>query len=123
MSVLPEWMYPPREEGWCAEDLDSLTEAPPHTELIDGALIFMMSPQRAWHGRVVTALTVTLDAMAPQGVSVEREDGLPVVHVYELDVPTGGYVATGIFRGELTRPVPFPVTLDLAALLTGRRPD
>ncbi len=54
---------------------------------------------------------------------VEREGDLPVVHVYELDVPTGGYVPVGIFRGELKRPVPFPVTVDLDALPTGRRPD
>ncbi|MER5865347.1 Uma2 family endonuclease [Kitasatospora sp. NPDC002040] len=194
MSVLPDWMYPPREEGWFAEDLDRLTEAPRHTELIDGALIFMMSPQRAWHGRVVTALTVTLGALAPEGLTVEREmtirldrrnrpepdllitsaefdpdrtwfapsdvllvaevvspesadrdrtvkmrkyaeagighywliereDNRPVVHVYELDRPTGGYAPAGIFRGELARPVPFPVTLDLDVLLTGQRPD
>jgi hypothetical protein len=43
MSALPEWMHPPRPEGWLAEDLDRLPEAPRHTELIDGALAFMMS--------------------------------------------------------------------------------
>ncbi|MFJ9518747.1 Uma2 family endonuclease [Kitasatospora sp. NPDC101801] len=73
MSVLPDWMYPPREEGWFAEDLDSLTEAPRHTELIDGALIFMMSPQRAWHSRVVSGLTFELQLQAPDGIDVERE--------------------------------------------------
>ncbi|MFI5533258.1 Uma2 family endonuclease [Kitasatospora sp. NPDC051853] len=194
MSVLPEWMYPPREEGWFADDLDGIAEAPRHTELIDGALVFVTSPQRAWHSRVVTALTGTLDALAPNGLSVEREmtirldrrnrpepdllattaefdpdrtwfapsdvvlvaevvspesahrdrtvkmrkyaeagighywlveeeDGRPVVHAYELDGPTGTYVSGGIFRGALTRPVPFPITLDLDALPTGRRPD
>ncbi|AGS71549.1 hypothetical protein B446_23685 [Streptomyces collinus Tu 365] len=66
-------MRPPREEGWFAEDLDRLPEAPRHTELIDGALVFMMSPQRAWHGRLVTALTTELMAVAPAGLEVERE--------------------------------------------------
>lgn len=37
-------MRPPRDEGWFAEDLDHLPEAPRHTELIDGALVFMTSP-------------------------------------------------------------------------------
>ncbi|MEU4618863.1 hypothetical protein AB0G04_02630 [Actinoplanes sp. NPDC023801] len=37
MTALPDWMRPPREEGWFAEDLDHLPEAPRHTELIDGA--------------------------------------------------------------------------------------
>jgi hypothetical protein len=54
MTALPDWMRPPREEGWFAEDLDRLPEAPRHTELIDGALVFMMSPRRWWHGHLVT---------------------------------------------------------------------
>ncbi|RSS74740.1 Uma2 family endonuclease [Streptomyces sp. WAC06614] len=187
MAALPEWMCPPREEGWFAEDLDHLPEAPRHTELIDGALVFRMSPRRSWHGRLVTALTTELMEQAPKGVEVEREmtirldhrnrpepdllvttapydpdrtwfapdevrlvvevvspesadrdrsvklrkyaeagiphywcvedeNGEPVVHVYELDRPTGAYVAAEIFRGELKRPVPFPIELDLTAL-------
>ncbi|WP_067863868.1 Uma2 family endonuclease [Nocardia shimofusensis] len=73
MTALPDWMRPPRAEGWFAEDLDRLPEAPRHTELIDGALVFMMSPQRSWHGRLVTALTTTLARQAPAGFEVERE--------------------------------------------------
>lgn len=73
MTALPDWMRPPRPEGWFAEDLDRLPEAPRHTELIDGALVFMMSPQRSWHGRLLTMLTVTLMDQAPDGMQVERE--------------------------------------------------
>ena len=73
MTALPDWMRPPRAAGWFAEDLDHLPEAPRHTELIDGALVFMMSPQRSWHGRLVTALTTTLMEQAPAGYEVERE--------------------------------------------------
>jgi Uma2 family endonuclease len=73
MTALPEWMRPPRPEGWFAEDLDRLPEAPRHTELIDGALVFMMSPQRSWHGRLVTALVLSLSEQAPAGIEVERE--------------------------------------------------
>ena len=51
MTALPDWMRQPRAEGWFAEDLDRLPEAPRHTELIDGALVFLMSPQRSRHGR------------------------------------------------------------------------
>lgn len=187
MTELPDWMRPPRAEGWFAEDLDCLPEAPRHTELIDGALVFMMSPQRSWHGRFLTALTVALMDQAPDGFEVEREmtirldarnrpepdllvttlpferdrtwyppegvrlvvevvspesahrdrtvklrkyaeagiahywcveedDGAPVVHVYELDAPTGVYAPAGIFRTRLERPVPFPIELDLDAL-------
>lgn len=73
MTAVPDWMHPPRAEGWLADDLDHLPEAPRHTELIDGALVFMMSPQRAWHARLITNLVVTLGAQAPAGVDVERE--------------------------------------------------
>jgi Uma2 family endonuclease len=73
MAAVPEWMRPPRPEGWYAEDLDRLPEAPRHTELIDGALVFMVSPQRSWHARLITALVVALAEKAPPGIEVERE--------------------------------------------------
>lgn len=73
MTSIPDWMHPPREEGWFADDLDQLAHAPRHTELLDGALIFVMSPQRSWHGRLVTRLTVALEQQAPTEIEIERE--------------------------------------------------
>lgn len=73
MTDLPDWMRPPREEGWFAEDLDRLPEAPRHTELIDGALVFMMAPQRSWHMRVIDELTFALRTQVPGGFEVSRE--------------------------------------------------
>src|SRR5262249_20089749 len=73
MTALPDWMRPPRAEGWFADDLDRLPEAPRHTELIDGILVFRMSPQRVWHARIVTALTNALTAQAPAGIEIDRE--------------------------------------------------
>jgi len=74
MTALPDRMHhPPRAEGWFAEDLDHLPEAPRHTELIDGALVFRTRPQRAGHSRLVTAFTNALMAQAPAGLEVERE--------------------------------------------------
>lgn len=47
MSAAPEprperyrWPVPP-EGGWKADDLDRLPDLPPHTELIDGSLVFV----------------------------------------------------------------------------------
>ncbi|MEV0564627.1 Uma2 family endonuclease [Dactylosporangium sp. NPDC050588] len=73
MTAVPDWMRPPRIEGWFADDLDHLPEAPRHTELIDGALVFMMSPQRAWHARLIHALVSALIDQAPAGVEVEPQ--------------------------------------------------
>ncbi|KPI20264.1 protein of unknown function DUF820 [Actinobacteria bacterium OK074] len=66
-------MTPPRPSGWEADDLDRLPQAPRHTELIGGALVFRTSPQRSWHSRLVENLTFTLRRAAPAGHDVERE--------------------------------------------------
>jgi Uma2 family endonuclease len=66
-------MRPPRPEGWLAEDLDNLPDAPRHTELIDGALVFMMSPQRRWHSSVIFALRTNLTRQAPEETVIDSE--------------------------------------------------
>ncbi|SER38614.1 Putative restriction endonuclease [Streptomyces qinglanensis] len=48
---------------------------------------------------------------------IEDEGGAPTVHAYELDAMTGSYVATGIHRARLKLAVPFPLDLDLHALV------
>ncbi|WP_245687533.1 Uma2 family endonuclease [Streptacidiphilus griseoplanus] len=75
MSIaLPPWMYPPRDSGWEADDLDLLpADAPRHIELLDGALIFNMSPQRSWHDRVIRRLTAALEGVAPVDWTVEAQ--------------------------------------------------
>ncbi|MGW2042760.1 Uma2 family endonuclease [Streptomyces virginiae] len=73
MTALPDWMRPPRPEGWFAKDLDHLPEAPRHTELIDGALVFALWPRGRWHGHVVATLTTALTDRAPTGSAVGRE--------------------------------------------------
>ncbi|NUP34315.1 MAG: Uma2 family endonuclease [Streptomycetaceae bacterium] len=74
MADLPDWMYPPNPGGWTADDLDLLPpEAPRHIELIDGALVLMMSPQRSFHARVMGNLLFHLASQAPTDVSVELE--------------------------------------------------
>jgi hypothetical protein len=60
------------------------------------------------------------EAHIPHYWSVEEEDGASVVHVYELDEPTGVYAPAGIFRGTLERPVPFEISLDLDRLTPPR---
>jgi Uma2 family endonuclease len=73
MTAVPEWMRPPRPEGWYSEDLDNIAEAPRHTELIDGVLVFRLAPQQVRHARMITALVNALTDQAPPGVEVDRE--------------------------------------------------
>ena len=118
-------MRPPRPEGWYAEDLDELAEAPrsvPHfytpEETVPVAEV--VSPESAHRDR-----TVKLRKYAEAGIAnywrIEDEDGSPVVHADELDAPTRSYVPTGIHRHELRTTTPFAIALDLDGLVPGPR--
>ncbi|MBT2445976.1 Uma2 family endonuclease [Streptomyces sp. ISL-43] len=78
MSVEPEafepayhWPIPP-VGGWTADDLDRLPNLPPHTELIDGSLVFV-SPQTLFHSRAVSFFEWQLQSLVPPGLEVIRE--------------------------------------------------
>ncbi|WP_030161983.1 hypothetical protein [Streptomyces sp. NRRL S-244] len=129
------WPIPPTA-GWTGDDLDLLPDLPPHTELIDGSLVFR-SPQTLFHMRTVGFINHRLEALIPPGLEVMRDrhskpltyaraeiphfwrlennDGRAVVYVYELDPATKAYVATGIFRDRLKVAVPCGIDLDLTA--------
>jgi Uma2 family endonuclease len=68
---LPDWAIPPKG-GFTADDLDRLPGIPPHTELIDGTLVFV-SPQTRFHALVIFLLHKELDLTAPAHLRVERE--------------------------------------------------
>ncbi|GAA3740956.1 hypothetical protein HDA32_002557 [Spinactinospora alkalitolerans] len=44
---VPDWLVPP-PDGFTADDLDRLPDLPPHTQRIDGSLVFA-SPQKLFH--------------------------------------------------------------------------
>ncbi|MGW2177199.1 Uma2 family endonuclease [Streptomyces sp. NPDC001732] len=76
MSVEPEapeprWAVPP-VGGWTADDLDTLPNLPPHTELIDGSLVFV-SPQTLFHSRAVSFFEWQLQSLLPHDLEVVRE--------------------------------------------------
>lgn len=73
MSVEPEYTWPrPPAGGYTADDLDRLPGLPPHTELIDGSLVFV-SPRTKFHMRAVRLVEHRLLAAAPPEVEVVRE--------------------------------------------------
>ncbi|MFC9972885.1 Uma2 family endonuclease [Spirillospora sp. NPDC127200] len=67
----PCWPIPP-EGGFTAEDLDRLPQLPAHTELIDGALVFV-SPQSVFHSLTMDLLVPALRYFAPENLRVRRE--------------------------------------------------
>lgn len=66
-----EWARPPAD-GWTADDLDKLPNLPPHTELIDGSLVFM-SPQTRFHTLTMRLLENALLDQAPEHLEAIRE--------------------------------------------------
>ncbi|MFG2328989.1 Uma2 family endonuclease [Streptomyces sp. NPDC048604] len=66
-----EWPRPPAG-GWTADDLDRLPNLPPHTELIDGSLVFV-SPQTRVRSRTLRLLENELWAHAPEHLEAIRE--------------------------------------------------
>ncbi|WP_329088765.1 MULTISPECIES: Uma2 family endonuclease [unclassified Streptosporangium] len=71
LEPLPSWVFPP-EEGFSAEDLDRLRGIPPHTELVDGTLIFV-SPQTNFHMSTLFLLESELRRAVPADLRVRRE--------------------------------------------------
>ncbi|MFD9411122.1 Uma2 family endonuclease [Streptomyces sp. NPDC059989] len=71
MNPEHSWPIPP-PGGWTADDLDTLPNLPPHTELIDGSLIFV-SPQTRFHMRAVSFFEWQLRSVVPGGLEVLRE--------------------------------------------------
>ncbi|MGW4697696.1 Uma2 family endonuclease [Kitasatospora cineracea] len=65
----PDWIRPP-VGGYRAEDLDRLPDAPPHTELIAGSLVFT-APRTRWEIRTTGLVHGALEA-APAGWEVWR---------------------------------------------------
>lgn len=71
MTAESRWPMPPTD-GYTVDDLFTLPDLPPHTELIDGSLVFV-SPQRDFHSLVTDLLTFSLRFAAPPELRVRRE--------------------------------------------------
>jgi Uma2 family endonuclease len=71
----PERVYHlqlPPLDGYTVDDLFTLPDLPPHTELIDGSLVFV-SPQRVVHSRMIDLLVSGLRRTIPDHLKVNRE--------------------------------------------------
>ncbi|MEV8477725.1 Uma2 family endonuclease [Streptomyces sp. NPDC051173] len=70
-EIAHPWPVPP-QDGYTVDDLLTLPDLPPHTELIDGSLVFV-SPQRDFHTLVMYLLERGLRATVPAELRVRRE--------------------------------------------------
>lgn len=67
----PDWLIPP-PRGYTADDFLKLQGLPPHTQLIDGSLVFA-SPQDFWHGWANDRLKSGLAQQRPADLRASRE--------------------------------------------------
>ncbi|WP_030668227.1 Uma2 family endonuclease [Streptomyces cellulosae] len=90
------WPVPP-QDGYTVDDLFTLPDLPPHTELIDGSLVFV-SPQRIFHSRMIDLLVAGLRGVVPEQLKVlcemtvvlDRRNGPePDVSVVRAEAVTG----------------------------------
>lgn len=81
-APLPSWVIPP-PGGFTADDFLRMRGLPPHTQLIDGSLVFV-GPQEKWHSRIVNLLVAELDRQAPEQLRADRE---MAVRLGERQVP------------------------------------
>ncbi|WP_405447846.1 Uma2 family endonuclease [Streptomyces achromogenes] len=65
------WRMPPLD-GYTIDDLLTLPDLPPHTELIDGSLV-LVSPQRYFHSAAIDLLVTGLRSTVPSDLKVARE--------------------------------------------------
>ncbi|MEE1771710.1 Uma2 family endonuclease [Streptomyces sp. JV185] len=65
------WPVPP-QDGYTVDDLFTLPDLPPHTELLDGSLVFV-SPQRFFHSCMIDLLVHGLRSSAPRELKTVRE--------------------------------------------------
>ncbi|MFK4225127.1 Uma2 family endonuclease [Streptomyces sp. NPDC019890] len=70
-EIAHPWPVPP-QDGYTVDDLLTLPDLPPHTELIDGSLVFV-SPQRSFHSLVNDLLMYGLRRTVPDDLRVRRE--------------------------------------------------
>ncbi|MEU4200899.1 Uma2 family endonuclease [Streptomyces sp. NPDC045470] len=70
-EIAHHWPVPP-PDGYTVDDLLTLPDLPPHTELLDGSLVFV-SPQRFFHSVVIDSLVSGLRRTAPPELTVARE--------------------------------------------------
>lgn len=66
-----QWPVPP-QDGYTVDDLFTLPDLPPHTELIDGSLVFV-SPQRYFHFAMIHLLVDGLRSTKPSDFKVAGE--------------------------------------------------
>ncbi|MEU4998325.1 Uma2 family endonuclease [Streptomyces sp. NPDC021622] len=86
------WPVPP-QDGYTVNDLFTLPGLPPHTELIDGSLVFV-SPQRYFHSKMIDLLVAGLCRTVPGALKVVRE------MTVELDPRNGPEPDISLVRAE-----------------------
>lgn len=99
-----QWPVPP-EDGHTVDEFFTL-HLPPHTELIDGSLVFESAAELSHAG----------DMSAGTGAAPARPRDRPAVWTYECDEVTKRYVSTGVHHDRLKLSDPYGIDIDPTAI-------
>ncbi|MFF1645428.1 Uma2 family endonuclease [Streptomyces sp. NPDC058240] len=107
MSVEPEapeprWAVPP-VGGWTADGLDTLPNLSPHTELIDGSLVFRC-PQTVFHSRAIGFFSRRLQSLVPHDLEVMAEFTIDIDRCNRPEpdvIVVGGEIIQGLNQTRL----------------------
>jgi Uma2 family endonuclease len=103
------WPIPP-QDGYSSEAFLALSDLPPHTELIDGSLVFM-APQRDIHGVIIDVVTQVLRAAAPTTLKVRREMALVLSEATTVEPDVAVVTAESVRGADQTSYRPTDVVL------------
>ncbi|MEV6262273.1 Uma2 family endonuclease [Streptomyces sp. NPDC051784] len=95
------WPVPP-QDGYTVDDLFTLPDLPPHTELLDGSLVFV-SPQRIFHSLMIDLLAYGLRGGAPRELKVVREMTVTLDRRNAPEPDVSAVRAEAVTGRELTR--------------------
>lgn len=102
-----------------AEGFLRMPDLPPHTELIDGRLVFAR-PQSKWHSRVVNLLVRELDAQAPPHLRADRE---MVVRLGKRQAPEPDVVVVTAEAFDRSEPDAYYWSADVVLAVEAVSPD
>ncbi|MBB4932137.1 Uma2 family endonuclease [Lipingzhangella halophila] len=92
---------------------------PPHTELIDGSLVFV-SPQEKWHSRVINLILRELDRQAPAHLRADRE---MAVRIAKRQVPEPDVVVVDAAAYERPEPSTYYLPADVRLVAEAGSPE
>ena len=95
---VPDWLIPPTD-GFTTDEFLKMDGLPPHTELIDGSLVFV-GPQRDFHGLTMYLLESGLRGSVPE--HLRRVPKSVIANASRASMPRPEFGTSGAWKRAMT---------------------